>query len=87
VPVRVSWSDTSKNEVHIQWSGLDRFYMAENKAPAAETAYRKHNLRTNQTCHVTVRVRGAQAVIENLFIDDKPIREWLRSHTDKTKTP
>jgi len=80
VPVRAMWGSPNNTEVHINWPGLDRYYMSEDKAPAAETAYRKHNLRANQACYVTVRVRGTQAVIENLFIDDQPIREWLRSH-------
>ncbi len=83
VRVRTGWRDTRTHEIHIQWPGLDRYYMAEDKAPAAETAYRAHSLRTNQTCHVTVRVRGAHAVIENLFIEDQPIHAWLREHPGK----
>ena len=86
VQVQVSdWGN--RNEAHLQWNGLDRYYMAEGKAPAAETAYRVHNLRTNQTCSVTIRVRGAHAVIENLFVDDQPIHAWLRAHPDKTRQP
>jgi uncharacterized membrane-anchored protein len=80
VRVRTMWADVKKGEVHIDWPGLDRYYMAESKAPAAETAYRKHSDRTNQACHVTVRIRGAQAAIENLFIEDRPIRAWLNEH-------
>jgi len=78
VPVYVTWPNAGT--VHINWPGLDRFYMPEGKAPAAETAYREHNRRASQSCHVTVRVRGTHAVIENLFIEDQPIRDWLRSH-------
>ena len=83
VPVTVSWWGSSRSEVHINWEGLDRLYMNETKAPSAETAYRKHNSRANQSCHVTIRVRGTHAVIENLFIDDQPIRDWLRTHAGK----
>ena len=68
------------SEVHLRWPGLDRYYMQEGKAPAAETAYRQHSLRTNQTCHVTVRVYHDTAVIEDLFIEDQPIQTWLREH-------
>jgi uncharacterized membrane-anchored protein len=82
VQVRTMWTDVKKGEVHIDWPGLDRYYMAEGKAPAAEAAYRKHSNRTNQTCHVTVRIRGAQAAIENLFIEDQPIRAWLLQAQD-----
>ena len=80
VPVHVGWTDTKKGEVHINWTGLDRFYMTEQKAPAAEIAYREHNRRTNQTCHVTVCVRGTHAVIEDLFMDGRPIHAWLKAH-------
>ena len=80
VAVRTLWPDAKDGVVHIAWPGLDRYYMTEGQAPAAETAYREHSRRTNQTCHVTVRVRGTRAVIENLFIDDQPIHDWLREH-------
>ena len=78
--MRALWPDAGAGAVHIAWPGLDRYYMTERKAPAAETAYREHNRRAAQTCYVTVRVRGTRAVIENLFIDDQPIRDWLREH-------
>ena len=77
-PVRTTWPDTQQGVVHISWQGLDRYYMTEGKAPAAEAAYRDHSRTTNHTCHVTVRVDDTQAVIENLFIENKPIRDWLR---------
>ncbi len=79
VPVHTIWV-TTNNEVHIQWPGLESYYMPEGQAPAAEAAYLKHNRRANPSCHVTVRVRGETAVIENLYIDDQPIRDWLHTH-------
>ena len=75
----INWT-SSKGEVHIQWPGLDRYYMNEGQAPSAETAYRSHTQRTNQTCYVSVRVRGTHAVLENLFIDNQPIHAWLQAH-------
>ena len=82
VQVHTTWVDTN-SMAHIQWPGLDRYYLMEDKAPEAEAAYHNHSLRTNQTCHVTVRVRGGQAVVENLFIADQPIHAWLREHQKK----
>jgi len=79
VPVHVSYPDIKNGEVHINWMDLDRFYLTEEKAPAAERAYREQSRRTNQTCRVTVRVRGTQAVIENLFVENQPIRDWLKT--------
>jgi uncharacterized membrane-anchored protein len=77
VRVRISWPDLTEGVVHFDWQGLDRLYMSEDKAPKAEEAYRRHSRRGKQSCHVTVRVLGKQAVIENLFINGKPIGEWL----------
>jgi len=79
VQVHATWVSTNR-EVHINWPGLDRYYMSEDKAPAAETGYREHSRRDSQSCHVTVRVRGTHAVIENLFIDDQPVHAWLHTH-------
>lgn len=59
---------------------MDRFYMTELKAPAAERAYREHSSRGKQDCHVTIRVHGACGVIENLFIGDQPIQAWLKAN-------
>lgn len=80
VPVRVRYPDMRQGEVTILWPGLDRYYMTEEKAPAAEAAYRGHSVRTNQTCHVTVRVRNGCAAIEELFIEGQPIGDWLKQH-------
>ena len=80
VQVHVRWADTRQGEVTILWPGLDRYYMTEKKAPAAEVAYREHSVRTNQACHVTVRVRNGHAVLEELFIADQPIHAWLKQH-------
>jgi uncharacterized membrane-anchored protein len=84
VAVRLGWTDSREGVVHFSWP-LDRYYMEETKAPAAEAAYRGHNVRTNQVCYVTVRVRGDNAVLENLFIAGKPIREFLQTSAEETK--
>jgi uncharacterized membrane-anchored protein len=80
VKVRVRWPNIQQKEVRVDWPGLDRYYMTEKKAPAAERAYWQHNVRTNRTCHVTVRVSGNDAVIENLFIEEKPVSDWLKEN-------
>lgn len=80
--VRAQWTDMKARTVHIEWTGMDRFYMTELKAPAAERAYREHSSRGKQDCHVTIRVHGSCGVIENLFIGDQPIQAWLERHQD-----
>jgi len=58
---------------------FDRYYMNEKLAPTAETAYRKHSQRGGrQDAYATVRVHNGRAVIEDLYVADKPIREFLK---------
>lgn len=83
VAVRTAWSDVNRGEIHINLPGLDRYYLAEDKAPAADEAYRAHSRRTNPACYVTVRILGTHALIENLYIENQPIHEWLRTHRGK----
>ena len=62
---------------------FDRYYMNENDAPKAETAYRKNSSRENRNAYVTVRVLNGAAVIENLYIDGKLIEEYIKTDTAK----
>ena len=55
---------------------FNRYYMDENAAPAAEIAYRQQAGNEANTW-VTVRVLDGRAVIEELYISGKPVREFL----------
>jgi uncharacterized membrane-anchored protein len=58
---------------------FDRYYLNEKLAPAAETAYREHARRGGQQdAYVAVRVHNGRAVIEELYVANKPIREFLK---------
>lgn len=59
---------------------LDRFYMNERLAPAAEAVYRDH-LRASgpRDAWLAVRVRKGQAVIEDLYLGDQRIAEVLKA--------
>ena len=56
---------------------LDRYYMEESLAPAAEKAYREHSRTSERNAWITVRVRDGDGVIENLWIDGTPIHEFV----------
>jgi uncharacterized membrane-anchored protein len=56
---------------------FDRYYMSEDKAPKAESAYRRNSTRTNQNTFVTVRVMDGFAVLEELYIGGMPIKEYI----------
>lgn len=61
---------------HLQLP-FDRFYMDENEAPEAERAYRQNSVRSNRNAYVQVRIEKGFGVIEDLYVDDTPIRDYL----------
>jgi hypothetical protein len=72
--VRINQINGQTAYLHVP---LDRFYMEESLAPAAERAYREHSCITNRTTYITVRIRDGNSVIENLWVDGVPIHEFL----------
>jgi uncharacterized membrane-anchored protein len=59
------------------------FWVTEKNAPAAEAAYRENSRRGKENAFVTVRVRNGDAALEQLYIDDKPLTEYLRAQATK----
>lgn len=64
---------------------FDRYYLDETLAPAAERRYRDANRLRGEAdedprrpAWVHVRVRGGYALIEELFIEGRPVRDLLR---------
>lgn len=76
--IRVKIAYLSPNSIRFIFP-LNRYYMNEKKAPAAETAYRELN-RINQKndSYILVRVRNGSAVIEDLYVGGKPIIEYIK---------
>ncbi|MCI0693291.1 GDYXXLXY domain-containing protein [candidate division KSB1 bacterium] len=70
-------SNITDSLVYLQFP-FDRYYMDEKLAPVAEAAYREHSRREAQDVYVTVRVKDGNAVLEELYIEEMPIREFLR---------
>lgn len=58
--------------------GFDQFWVNEAIAPAAERAYNANSSRKNLNAYVTIRVRDGDAGLEELFIDGKPLKDYLR---------
>jgi uncharacterized membrane-anchored protein len=61
---------------------FDRFYMEEGKAPKAEQAYRQFGNPRNQAqaqAYALVRVKDGRGVIEDLYVNDQPIREFVKT--------
>lgn len=53
-----------------------RFYMREDLAPMAETAYQQS---AGKDGSITVRIKNGMGVVEQLYIGDKTIVEYLRN--------
>lgn len=56
---------------------FSHFYMNEKLAPEAETAYRGAAGAKDRAASISVRVLDGMGVIEELYIDGKPIQEVL----------
>lgn len=57
---------------------FERIWLAEGVAPAVDRAYGQSRREQNQNFYVTVRVYHGDAAVDQLFIDDQPIAEYLR---------
>ncbi len=70
---------------------FNRYYLPEDIAPEAEKLYAAANSRGRNAgaqkmpAYVTVRVRNGVGVIEELYIDGKPVREAVRAELEKRK--
>jgi uncharacterized membrane-anchored protein len=76
--VTVQW--VADQEIHLTFP-FDRYYLEEKQAPRAEEAYRANNRRNDKNQHstyVTVRVLNGHAALENLYLDDLSIHDYLR---------
>jgi uncharacterized membrane-anchored protein len=78
VPVGSVWWWQGKQQVRFPFN---KFWVAEANAAAAERAYVENNRRDNQRAYVTVRVRHGDAALDQLYIDNQPLSEYVRAHS------
>jgi uncharacterized membrane-anchored protein len=69
------WRDSQ----HVRFP-FNRYWVTEANAPAAEKAYLDNSRRGNQNAYVTVRVHNGDAEIEQLYIDNQRLADYLRAH-------
>ena len=75
--IAVSIRYKTRDEVWLHLP-FDRFYMEEHQAPQAELAYAEMQ-RESREAWTVVRVRDGHAVLEELYLDGLPVREYLDS--------
>ena len=71
---------SGKYRIYFPNLPFERYYMPERLAPQAEEVYRQHQQAAESDEHNTVavvRIWNGRAVVEDLEIDDIPIREVL----------
>lgn len=71
---KVTYGTTDRIRLELPFN---RYYMDENAAPEAEAAYRGRASDPAESW-VTVRVSRGGAVLEELYIGGKPVRDFLR---------
>jgi uncharacterized membrane-anchored protein len=57
---------------------FSRYWVTEKLGPEADRAYAANSTRQKQNAYVTVRVRDGDAALEQLFIDGRPLKDYLR---------
>ncbi len=68
---------SAKNKYHIRIP-FDRYYAPEGKAYAIETNVRQRSRRnSNDQVYVAVKIRNGKGTIENLYINQMPILEFV----------
>lgn len=62
---------------------FDKYWVTERDAPAAEAAYRAQSQREKRNAFVTVRVFRGDAALEQLYLDNQPLGDYLRANVAK----
>lgn len=77
VRAKVRYNTTYDKKLYFDYP-FDEFYMNENKAYAAEVAYRDAQRDTiPNNAYALVFIKNGDAVLENVFINDIPIVEYI----------
>jgi uncharacterized membrane-anchored protein len=69
-------SDSAKT-VSVVWP-FERFYMEESKAAGAERIYTRSLADSNNITYALVKIKDGDAVLENVFINEKPIVSYFK---------
>jgi uncharacterized membrane-anchored protein len=64
---------------------LDKFFMSESDAPRVDAAMLRLSRSPGPRLpdYVTVKVKNGSGVLEDLFIEDKPFKEWLKKYAPR----
>ena len=74
IEARALYSSTNEISLYLP---MTRYYLNEKAAPEAERAYAQFSNRTNHHAFIQVRILKGKAVVEDLYLDDVPVRKFL----------
>lgn len=66
---------------------FDRYYLDEELAPEAERLYRAHSQPGQHDAYIAVRVRNGFAVLEELYIADTPVLDFIAQQASEKSEP
>jgi len=72
--------ETDKATVQLPF---DRYYLDETLAPEAERLHRKYSRQRFTDTYVTVRIKNGRAVLDELYIQDTPVVQFVRQELEK----
>jgi uncharacterized membrane-anchored protein len=72
----VRWNTAGSEDIALSYP-FDRYYLEEAISMDAEHAYRSAARDEEKPTYISVRVRSGFGVIEELYIADKPLRQYL----------
>lgn len=77
--VKVDYYTNGKVQVNVP-ENIRYYYLNEKKAPQVERAIARPRLpdEIENRAYVQVRVRNGKAVVEELYINNKPVREFFK---------
>ncbi len=72
------WQTKDKdNKININYP-FNRFYMEETKSKDAENYYRESSIDTNIICYSIVKIKNGKAVLTDVIINDKSIKDIIK---------
>ena len=75
-------SGVSGDKVYLDLP-IDRYYMEEKAAPAAERIYRQYAQRGKQDAYIIVRIKNGFAVIESLYVGGQRIEDAVKQEAKR----
>ncbi|QZT37400.1 GDYXXLXY domain-containing protein [Halosquirtibacter xylanolyticus] len=82
IKAEINYVKAEKQQIVVRFP-FERFYMEESLALPAEKAHRKSMKRSNSKTYAIVKVLDGNSLVEEVMIDDKPIRDVALESVEK----